>query len=420
MLLVIVAVAAIVFTRNRSSAAETAARHEAHAEVYYCPMHPTVQSDKPGNCPICGMSLVRRTGTPQNDAAGQLAAEGFEASEVAAISLSPEQRVTANVRTTTVSLQTASADIITTGRITFDERRVAQVTAYSGGRVERLYVNFTGDTVRRGQVVASIYSPELFSAQQEYLLALRNHARMESAGFENARSASRDLAESSKRRLLLMGMSERQIAQVEQGGKPLVSTSVVSPVSGVVTQKFVVPQQYVATGQPLFEVADLSQVWVDADVYEQQLSQVHHGQAVQITSPALPGTTLSGKVSFIQPVIAGQTRTATVRIDLPNPQLAMKPDTFVTVRLVGGAVAEHIMVPASAIVDRGQSTFAWVQTSPGSYEPRKVTTGERHGDQLVVTQGLQPGDVIVTNGGFLLDSEAQLRNMTSGHQEHQP
>lgn len=418
--LALIAVAAVVVMRSQRQGVETAEEHEAHAEVYYCPMHPTVQSDKPGSCPICGMSLVRRTTSPQNDAAKQLASEGFEAPEVGAISLSPEQRITANVRTSTVQLATASADLITTGRVTFDERRIAQITAYSGGRIERLNVNFTGESVRRGQVVASIYSPELFSAQQEYLLAIRNRERMQSAGFESARSASQDLADSSRRKLLLFGMTERQIAQIEQGGKPLTSTAVVSPVSGVVTNKLVVPQQYVATGQPLFEVADLSQVWVDADVYEQQLSQVTPGQRVEITSPALPGQTRTGTVTFIQPVLAGQTRTATVRIDLPNPELSLKPDMYVTVRLVGNAVVEHIMIPASAAIDRGQSTFAWVETKPGTYEPRKIATGGRHGNQVIVTAGLQPGDVIVTEGGFLLDSEAQLRNVTSGHQELSP
>lgn len=414
----VIAIAAGTWWWTTRAQVETAEAHEEHAEVYYCPMHPTVQSDKPGSCPICGMALVKRTAAPQQDAARQLQQEGFAGDEIAAISLSPEQRVTANVRTTTVRMETASADLLTTGRITIDERRVAQITAYSGGRIERLDVNFTGDMIRRGQVVAAIYSPELYSSQQEYLLALRNRARMREAGFDGARGASEDLVESGRRRLLLMGMTERQIAQLEAGGQPLYTTAVVSPVSGVVIRKLVVPQQYVTTGQPLFDVADLSHVWVDANVYEQQLSQVHQGQRVQITSPAFAGQTLEGTVEFIQPTIAGEARTASVRIDLPNPSQLLKPDMYVTVRLIGGAVGEHIMVPAGAVIDRGQSRFVWVETTPGTYEPRKVSTGPRHGEQIVVTDGLRAGDVIVTEGGFLLDSEAQLRNITSGHGAH--
>ena len=381
------------------------------ASFYYtCPMHPSVHLDHPGNCPICGMKLVKKS-TVESTAAAS--------SSVTAIALSPEQRVTGNVRTTRVELDTHTGDLVTTGRVTFDERRAAQVTAYTAGRIERLFVNFTGDTVRRGEAVGTIYSPDLFATQQEYLLALDNRERMRRAGFESARSASDDLVESTRRRLMLSGMTAGQVATLERTKKPIFATTVTSPVSGIVTRKLAVEQQYVAVGQPLLEVADLSQVWVEADVYEAQLPSVAVGQTVEITTPAVPGRTFHGKLSFILPVLSGATRTARVRIELPNPGLLLKPDMYVSARILGTPVQPHIMIPASAVVDRGLEQFVWVETQPGTYEPRRVTTGGRHGEAVVIANGLQPGDNVVVEGGFLLDSEAQLRGAGSAEHQHQ-
>jgi len=388
---------------KRAETSKTAEKQvEKAADVYYCPMHPSVVSDKPGSCPICAMVLVKRTDTAPTTAAGN------------AVALSPEQRVSANVRTVRVALDTHTGELVTTGRVTFDERRVSQVSAYTAGRIERLHVNFTGDTVRRGEAVGTIYSPDLFSTQQEYLLALENRARMERAGFTGARTAADDLVESTRRRMQLFGMSAGQIAQLERTRKPIVATTIVSPVSGVVTKKLAVEQQYVTQGQPLLEIADLSTVWVEADVYEQQLPGVKFGDRVEITAAAILGRTFHGTVSFIVPVLAGATRTATVRIDLANPGRVLKPDMYVNARILGAPAAPHVMVPASAIVDRGQQRFVWVETSPGAYAPRAVTTGGRHGDAVVILSGLTEGESVVVEGGFLLDSEAQLRSAAGG------
>jgi Cu(I)/Ag(I) efflux system membrane fusion protein len=408
-ILLAVLLAAVACSRDEKKAPEPKQAAQV-ADVYYCPMHPTVQSDRPGSCAICGMALVKReTAT----AATQLARSGA----VEAVSLSPEQRVTANVKTMRVTPATGTGDLVTTGRVTFDERRLASVTAYSAGRIERLYANFTGDTIRRGETVATMYSPDLFGTQQEYLLSLTNRERMRRAGFAEARSAADDLVESTRRRLLLLGMTEGQVSQLQRNGKPFYTTNVVSSVSGIVTKKYVVPQQYVEQGQPLFDVADLSSVWVEADVYEQQLPNIAVGQRVVITTPALAGE-LPAKVAFIQPVLEGATRTARVRVELPNPHLRLKPDMYVTVKIFGTPAPEHIMLPASAVIDRGQRRFVWVETQPGTYEPREVRAGARHGDQIVIESGLHGGEVVVLEGGFLLDSEAQLRSATTGGHGH--
>jgi Cu(I)/Ag(I) efflux system membrane fusion protein len=182
-----------------------------------------------------------------------------------------------------------------------------------------------------------------------------------------------------------------------------------------VTQKLVVPQQYVMAGQPLVEVADLSTVWVEADVFEQQLPDVSIGQQVSISSPSLPGKELPGKVAFIQPVLSGETRSASVRIELPNPDLQLKPETFVTVKFSREARPSGLAVPPGAVIDRGQQQFVWVETAPGRFTLRAVQTGARSSDRVEILSGLTEGENVVAEGAFLLDSEAQLQSPHGGH-----
>ena len=384
------------------------------SSIYYCPMHPTVTSPKPGNCPICGMRLVKRTVSPQADVAAQIATSAKLEPGSPGVSLSPEQRVLANVRTVKVAMTASSAEFVTTGRVTIDERRVAQVTSYTAGRIEQLLVNFTGESVVRGRAVATIYSPDLYATQQEYLLSLANRERMRRAGFAQARTAADDLVESTRRRLQLFGMTNAQISSLAAGGKPFFTTTIFSPVSGIVTQKLVVPQQYVAQGQALFQVADLSTVWAEADVYEQDLARIAIGQRVVVTAPSLPGLTIPGTVAFIQPTVSGESRATRVRIELSNRNLQLKPDMFVSVRLFGASGRSALTVPPTAVIDRGQQQFVWVEVAPGNFAPRQVTIGSRTSDHVEILTGLKAGDTVVVEGGFLLDSEAQLRGATRG------
>jgi len=389
---------------------DQAHQHSAAESIYYCPMHPSITSDKPGSCPICGMKLVKRTGSQAADVAAQLAQEGPKDDSLATVSLSPTQRVMANVRTMKLIPTTIASELITTGRVTFDERRLAQVTSYTAGRIEQLFVNFTGDTVVRGRPVAAIYSPDLFATQQEYLLALRNRERMQRSEFAQARGAADELVDSTRRRLMLFGMTTSQVERLEAEGRAFYITTIVSPVSGIVTRKEVVPQQYVEQGQALFEIADLSVVWIEADVYEKDLASIQLGQQVSISSPGFPGVDLPAAVSFIQPVLAGESRSGRVRIELPNRGLRLKPDMYVTVKFFAVSGTTILSVPRTAVVDRGLEQFVWVEVSPGSYVPRKVRTGRRTGDRIEIVAGLEPGAMIVVEGGFLLDSEAQLRS----------
>ena len=402
-------ISGIVIWQYSSSDEEHAAGEET---IYYCPMHPTITSPVPGNCPICGMNLIRRVNT-DTSAASSLAEAG-SLGDLGSISMSPTQQVMANVATSPAELAVWDQDFVTTGAITYDETRLAQVTSYTAGRIEKLFVQFTGDAVRRGQAVAQIYSPELHSSQQEYLLAIANRERMRNAGFEGARSAADDLVESSRRRLQLLGMTDRQLAELERGGKPFSTTTVYSPVSGIVTARNAVPQQYVMAGEPLLEIADLSTVWVEADVYEKDLAKVAAGQSVLVTAPAYPGQTFTGTVAFVEPVLSGQSRSNRARIQLANPELRFKPGMFVSVRLVQSTSEPVLTVPRTAIVDRGENQFVWVAAGDSRYTPRQVTVGATDGDRAQILSGLEPGEVVVTAGGFLLDSESQLRQMSAG------
>jgi Cu(I)/Ag(I) efflux system membrane fusion protein len=406
---VLVAIGAITILSTRSEESETA-----EEAIYYCPMHPSVVSDKPGNCPICGMKLVLRKNTPGDPAANAAASSGSVPGDLSRVSLSPTQSVMANVRTIAVARSPISRELVASGRVTYDETRLALISSYTAGRIEQLYVNFTGDTVRKGAPVAAIYSPDLFATQQEYLLALQNRERMKRAGFEDARTAAGDLVESTRRRLQLFGMSTAQINQVARTGKILYTTTITSSVSGIVTQKLVVPQQYVTQGQTLLQVADLSTVWVEADVPESELGIIRVGQRVAISSPSYPGIDFPGSIAFIQPVVAGETRTNKVRVELPNPALRLKPDMFVSVRIQSETGTANLVVPASAVVDRGQQQFVWVEAGPGSYTPRQIRVGVRTADKVEIVSGLTEGEKVVVNGGFLLDSEAQLRAASAG------
>jgi Cu(I)/Ag(I) efflux system membrane fusion protein len=411
MIAIVVVIGGITWQRYRGHAAGT---HEAEAAIYYCPMHPTVTSHKPGNCPICGMKLVRRTGSKEADVAAQIANSARLEPAIASVSISPAQRVMANVQTMRVESTTSSTELVTTGRVTFDERRLAQVTAYTAGRIERLFVNFTGDTVTRGRTVASIYSPDLYATQREYLVALHTPAAL-----------GKELTDSSRRRLLLLGMTSAQVAQVARTGQAITTTAIIAPVSGIVTRKLVVPQQYVTAGQTLFEVADLSTVWVEANVYEHDLAGITAGQRVSVSSPALPGSELPGSIAFIEPVVSAESRTTRVRIELPNRSLQLKPEMYVSVKLFGGAGRTALMVPATAVIDRGQQQFVWVEVSPGTFAPRQVTAGARTPDRVEILSGLAAGESVVVEGAFLIDSESQLRvaapvtrGETDGSQNH--
>ena len=380
------------------------------ATQYTCPMHPFIIRDKPGACPICGMSLV-----PVNRAGSGKAGEQTLDMQ-GHVALSPSQMVMANVATVTVSSAPLDKEISAVGLVQYDQSRQARVTAWVAGRIDRLYVDSVGAYVSKGRPVAEVYSPDLVSAQQEYLLALKSREQFKESPIQAISQGGDGLVSSARQRLKLMGVKDHQIVALEKSGQPNIRLPIYTPLSGIVIEKVVVQGQYVNVGDPLFNIADLSSVWVEAEVYEADFPSIKIGQKAEISSQSYPGTIFTGKVSFIYPFLDPKTRTVKVRVQIANPGLKLKPDMFVNVSLKV-PLGEALVVPVTAVMDTGRKKVAWVETEPGMFEPRDVRVGARVGDRLQILSGLVRGDKVAASGGYLIDSEAQLKGGAGGGHE---
>lgn len=384
--------------------------HEAEPqrEIYTCPMHPSVQSDRPGACPVCGMALVKKT-VRQEVSRNDLAT-------LASLTLSPTQRVLANIATEPVRHLALVKNISAAGFLEAAEPLRALVTARFRGRVEHLYVAFQGERVAKGAPLFDLYSPELVSAQQEYLLAHRSTSLPASANFGPS-----DLRRSIEDRLRLhYGMTEAQLTELSRNGTPRTSVTFHAPLGGTVLRKEVVEGQYVDEGTVLYEVADLSLVWVYFDVYEQDLSHVRVGQKTVFTVEAFPGRAFEGLVDFVEPMVQPETRTVRVRVKASNREGRLKPGMFARGE-IRAALEPTLVVPLPALLSMGRTHVVWVEVGENAFEPRTVNIGTRTDDGVQVLAGLREGDRIAVTGGYLLDSESALRapSASSPHAEHQ-
>ncbi|RNC67312.1 MAG: efflux RND transporter periplasmic adaptor subunit [Desulfuromonadales bacterium] len=385
--------------------------HAAEAKVEYtCPMHPFIVKDKPGACPICNMNLVKKVEGGKADAK--------ELEKLSQVALSTTQMVMANVAVQAAEFKPLTKEISATGIVSYDQRRQAKVTAWVAGRIDRLFVNAVGDYVSKGKPVAELYSPDLVSAQQEYLLALRSRDRLKDSPIASISQGGQGLVASARQRLLLLGVKEEQIAGLEKAGQPNIKLPVYTPLSGVVIEKIALEGQYVNMGDPLFTIADLSTVWVEAEVYENEFSFVKVGQPVEVMSAGWPGKTFAGRVAMVYPFLDPKTRTIKARIELSNPGLKLKPDMFVNA-LIKVPLGSSVVVPATAVMDTGTRQMIWVQVKEGTFEPREVKAGARISDQVQILSGLAQGEIIATSGAYLIDSESQLRGgSTQDHSQH--
>lgn len=379
------------------------------AVQYTCPMHPFIIKDKPGACPICGMSLV-----PLKKSESEKPKEK-EMEMIEHVSLSPTQMVMANVATVKVDRRPLAREINAVGIVAYDQGRQAKVTAWVAGRIDRLYVNTVGSYVSKGRPVAEVYSPDLVSAQQEYLLALKSREQFRNSPIQSISQGGEGLVSSARQRLKLLGVKDHQIAALEKAGQPNIRLSVYSPLSGIVIEKIALQGQYVNVGDTLFNIADLSKVWVEAEVYESDFSYVKVGQKVDIVSQSYPGKTFTGRVSFIYPFLDPKTRTVKVRVEIGNPGLKLKPDMFVKAS-IKIPLGEALVVPVSAVMDNGRRQVVWVEMKPGMFAPRDVKVGARVGDNVQILSGLLRGDKVAASGGYLIDSEAQLKGGAGGHE----
>ena len=374
------------------------AAQEAHAPKarYHCPMHPTYTSDRPGDCPICGMKLTLiGSGTPMTQ---QPRVDGLST-----VQISPERQQLLGVRSVAAAMGPVGGSWKATARVAADERKVRRITVKFEGFIEKIQGLVVGQSVHKGQPLATLYSPELLGAENEFVLAVQT---------DKATGGSSGLAATARTRLQLMDVPKGTIDSMARGGKAPRTYSVSAPTAGIVTAASVVPGSRVVPGDALFEVSDLSHVWVFADVRMPDLARVHLGMAATVSVASLPGRTFPGTVSLIDPNVDPKTRTVRVRIAVDNPNGELRPDLFGEVELLEEP-REGLRIPRDAVVDSGTRQVVFLVQPDGHFEPRPVQLGAVVGEEVEVVHGLVVGDRVVTRANFLLDSESRLQSALS-------
>ncbi len=330
------------------------------------------------------------------------------------ITVSEEKRQLIGVRTAVAAVRQIGSRIRTVGKVDVDETRLAFVNTKIAGWVRKLHVDYTGKEVKKGEPLLSIYSPDLLSAQEEYLLALKTVKRSSvTSDFPELAESQDTLLESAKRRLLLWDITSEQIAELEKTGKPRTEMTIQAPIDGIVLEKMVLDGAYIMPGMNLYKIADLSTVWILADVYEYEVPLVRVGQTAQVDLSYNPGRPFTARVSYIYPTVDPMTRTVKVRLEVGNAGMMLKPDMFANVEIASGAGA-RLAIPTEAVLDAGPRKIVYVEKDPGVYEMRDVTLGVRGEGYVEVVKGVKKGERVVTSGNFLLDSESQLRAGPSG------
>lgn len=420
--------------------------------VWTCSMHPQIRQPQPGDCPLCGMDLI-----PADDGGGA------EAEGLREVSISREARELLDLKVEPVERRYVTATVRMVGKVDYDETRLGYITAWVPGRLDRLFVDYTGVEVQQGDHMVSIYSPELYSAQAELIRA--RQAAQERRSSSGVLGAER-LLESAREKLRLWGLTEAQIQEIEGRQEPSDHLTIYAPMSGIVIQKNLQEGAYVETGTRIYTISDLTRLWVKLDAYESDLSWLRYGQEVEFSTEAYPGEVFTGTIAFIDPVLNAETRTVKVRVNVPNPSGKLKPDMFIraVVRAqvaTGGRVmdtglvgkwicrmhpgvlkeiagdcdvcgmplvrtetlgyvsaaaaadesAEPLVVPASAVLKTGTRAVVYVERSDAetpTYEGREIVLGPRAGDSYIVRSGLEEGDRVVTRGNFKLDSALQI------------
>ncbi len=414
-------------------------------QLYHCPMHPTYTSDKPGDCPICGMRLVpvekttptpasvaKTTGkkilfyrnpmdpsvtspVPMKDSMGMDYVPVYEeepssSSSVAGyapVMLEPAGISRSGIQTVEARRGQLGEAVRAVGTVVPDERRVTQVFAKVSGWVEQLFVTFTGQWVEKGQPLLSMYSPELLASQEEYLRSLQLVKELAQAS-PSAQQAARQLQQAARQRLLLFDVPESFIAHLEDAGQPSRTVTLTAPHPGYVLAKETFAGRRIEPGTELYRLADLRRVWVLADFYEQEASWLSLNMPARVTLPYQPGEALDGVISYIYPTVEPESRTVRVRVELANREGRLKPDMYAHVE-VELRTTEGLVVPDSAVMDTGTRNIVFVEEKPGFFVPREVTVLHRSGGKALVSKGLAEGERVVVKGTFLLDSESRLR-----------
>jgi Cu(I)/Ag(I) efflux system membrane fusion protein len=368
-------------------------------------MHPQVISDKPGSCPICGMDLVKKS----SEEAKLEDMEGM-------ISLSDQKIMLANVSTVKVKKENLVKEVNAYSYMDFAEENRKTISAKFNGRIEKLFISKTGDYIQKGQALFEIYSPDLAQAQNEYLIALKgNHSTKFTSTMENENS----LLSSARKKLEILGVTDDQIKELETSGMVKLTLTYYSPYSGTVIEKKVQEGMYVNEGSVIYEIADLSVLWNIAEVYENDLNVIRAGGKAELTLQSYPGVKFDGKVVLIYPVVNEQSRTIKIRSEFYNKGNKLRPQMF------GQTVFRNnfgtgLVVPADAILFTGKRNVVWVKLPDGMFESREIQTGNKFGDNYQVISGLKEGEEVAATGGFLIDSESQLKSgMPTCHQHEE-
>ncbi len=410
---------------------------------YHCPMHPSVTSDQPGDCPICGMRMVPINSTqpatamaapkkktmyrstmnpneisdqPGKDSMGMdmvpfEVTEGGPSSSVeglTVVSITPQARQVMGLKLGRVEKRALARDIRTSARLVADESKLWRVSTKIDGWVDKLFVSYVGQEVKKGDPLLTLYSPDLVSAQQEFLTAVKTEEKLTGAATGEAFSGAQTLLASARRRLQLWDISDAQIDKLARTGEVQQYLTLSAPAGGVVTEKNILAGQKIMAGEPLMVVADLSTVWADADIYESDLPYVTVGMPLELSLTYWPGKTFDGKVIFVSPTVDPETRTLRARLEIPNPELLLKPGMYGDARLFY-PLGDRLAIPDSAVMFSGNHTYAFKDGGDGRLIPTEIKIGSRSDGWYELLSGLNDGDPIVISANFLVDSESSLK-----------
>lgn len=373
---------------------DKAGKPERKVKYWQAPMNPSYKSDKPGKSPM-GMDLV-----PVYE---------DEVEEPGKVRIEPGVIQKIGIKTAKVQSRELTRQIRTIGRLTYDERRVHHIHTKFGGWIEKLYVDFTGQKVEEDDMVMEIYSPELVSTQEEFLLALQYKESLEDSPFAEIRRGAETLLTSTRRRLELFDVAQHQIEELIKTRKVKKTMHIHSPTRGFVVKKKAEHGQYVDPGTPLYTIADLSNIWVLADIYEYELPWVKVGQDAEMSLSYFPGKRFKGKVTYIDPFLDPKTRTVKVRMEFENPKWELKPDMYANVFLKSTIAKQGVAVPEEAVIRSGEKDMVIVLVDGGRFESREVSLGVQAQGYYQVLKGIKPGETVVTSSSFLIDSESRLK-----------
>ena len=389
-------------SRHDHGTPDSGTGQEAAKVQYTCSMHPFIIRDAPGACPICGMALTpvkTEKNTPSGTEAGS---EG--------IRIDPVTLQNMGLRTERVTKRTLQRTIRTVGFVTIADDRQFSVNSKIEGWVERLFINRDGQPVKKGQGLLEIYSPELVAAQEEYLLAASSRTRLAGSPFPEIAAGADRLLEAARTRLRYWDISQEQIRSLERSGQVRKNVTLFSEHEGIVISKKVLTGARIMAGEELLKIADLSKVWIIADLYEYEIPWVKVGQRARVELPLADGKVIDGTITYLYPYMENDTRTLKARIEVANPGMELKPAMYANVSITVGAADETLVVPMTALLNSGKGQTVFVALGEGRFAPRTVKSGVRDDDSFIqILSGLSEGEDVVVSAQFMLDSESRLR-----------